>query len=538
VTRPATIANGVVIALAVIAYGSTVNNYFIQDDFGVVWLLSQKPATYFPQWFVSTWMDNIWGYTPDEVRPFPAVSYQIAALFGAGVPFANHILNIAFHAGTALLVVQVALHAAGLGLPAATLAGIIFVLLPNQAESAAWITGRVDSMPALFYVASFVTYVRWQRSGGARLYAWSVFWCFVALLSKQTAITLGPAFVLYDVMVARRPIAFTWQWLRPYLPFAVLTMGYLGLRYVLFGEIARESSLTTERMNFFIENAANHMMRIVMGAEELGGIGGQAVAIAVAAFLLAWAVGAFRLGPEHPRYGWSALYFGIVWTALGILPTIVSTYISPRHAYLASLGWALAVGIAFDAMWRVRAKRVVSVAACVGAAALLFAYAVQLRPIVMDWNARAVMSRKAVTDLERIATEAPAGTLIVAGVSPRAWTYALPFAATPPFAHSDLTQRVSVISGSSLHCCAADQWDAYTRERLRSWLSRPRQSPVIAMHWNQRSGALTYLSDTNDPSLRTLIELLLQSDDSTALDANILRLTNDFVPYHAKAVRQ
>jgi hypothetical protein len=58
------------------------------------------------------------------------------------------------------------------------------------------------------------------------------------------------------------------------------------------------------------------------------------------------------------------------------------------------------------------------------------------------------------------------------------------------------------------------------------------------MHWNQRSGELTYLSDTNDPSLRTLIELLLQSDDSTALDANILRLTNDFVPYHAKAVRQ
>jgi hypothetical protein len=224
--------------------------------------------------------------------------------------------------------------------------------------------------------------------------------------------------------------------------------------------------------------------------------------------------------------------------ALGILPTVVSTYGSPRHAYLASLGWALTVGIAFDAMWRVRAKRVVSVAACVGATALLIAYAVQLRPIVMDWNARAVMSRKAVMDLERIATDAPAGTLIVAGVSPRAWTYALPFAATPPFVRSDLTQRVSVISGSSLHCCAADQWDAYTRERLRSWLSRPRQSPVIAMHWDQRSGALTYLTDANDPSLRTLIELLLQSSDSTALDANILRLTNDFVPYHARAVRQ
>ena len=87
------------------------------------------------------------------------------------------------------------------------MAGILFVLLPNQAETVAWITGRVDSMPAFFYVASFVTYVRWRGSGGARLYMWSVFWCFVALLSKQTTITLGPALVLYDVMVARRPIA-------------------------------------------------------------------------------------------------------------------------------------------------------------------------------------------------------------------------------------------------------------------------------------------------------------------------------------------
>ena len=128
---------------------------------------------------------------------------------------------------------------------------------------------------------------------------------------------------------------------------------------MLFGEIARESSLTAERMSFFIHNAVTHTMRIVTGAEELGGIGGQAVAIAVAAFLLAWAMGALRRGSERSRHGWAALYFGVVWMALGILPTIVSTYGSPRHAYLASLGWALTVGIAFDAMWRVRAKRVV-----------------------------------------------------------------------------------------------------------------------------------------------------------------------------------
>src|SRR5919201_6004663 len=82
---------------ATLPYLGTLDNYFVQDDFGVVWLLSQKPWSYFPRSFVSTWMDHIWGYTPDEIRPFPALSYQLAAIFGARSPVANHVINIAFH---------------------------------------------------------------------------------------------------------------------------------------------------------------------------------------------------------------------------------------------------------------------------------------------------------------------------------------------------------------------------------------------------------------------------------------------------------
>ena len=55
---------------ASLPYASTVGNYFVNDDFGVVQLLSQKPLLYFPKWFVTSWMDNIWGATQDEIRPF------------------------------------------------------------------------------------------------------------------------------------------------------------------------------------------------------------------------------------------------------------------------------------------------------------------------------------------------------------------------------------------------------------------------------------------------------------------------------------
>ena len=71
---------------ASLPYASTINNYFVNDDFGVVQLLSQKPLFYFPTWFVTSWMDNIWGATQDEIRPFPAVTYQLAGLWGAASP--------------------------------------------------------------------------------------------------------------------------------------------------------------------------------------------------------------------------------------------------------------------------------------------------------------------------------------------------------------------------------------------------------------------------------------------------------------------
>src|SRR5207244_8109355 len=115
--------------------------------------------------------EDIWGYVPDEIRPFPAASYVIASWFGAAAPEPNHVINIAIHALNGLLVMWIAESAAGLGALAAGAAGLIFVVLPIQAESVAWITGRVDSLPAFFYFASFLLYVRAGRLKAAPTYS-------------------------------------------------------------------------------------------------------------------------------------------------------------------------------------------------------------------------------------------------------------------------------------------------------------------------------------------------------------------------------
>ena len=204
----------VIVLAAVVMYGPTIRDYFLQDDFGVVGLFSQRPVSYFPRWFVAPWTEDIWGYVPDEIRPFPALSYVVMSWFGAAAPEPNHIVNIAVHAVNGLLVMGIAEAAAGLALVPAMFAGLVFVLLPIQAESVAWVTGRVDSLPTCFYFASFLLYVRSVRlkadatdgsspdaGRSKRLYWGSVVLFFAALFSKQNTITMAPALVLFDVIV-------------------------------------------------------------------------------------------------------------------------------------------------------------------------------------------------------------------------------------------------------------------------------------------------------------------------------------------------
>jgi hypothetical protein len=519
-TRGRLIAAAVLVA-AVLPYLPTLDDYFVQDDFGVVSLLSGKPAGAFPRWFVSTWMDDIWGFTPDEVRPFPAVTYQLAALWGAASPVANHVINIAFHAANALLVLAAARTAAGLGDAGALVAALAFALLPMQSESVAWITGRVDSMPACFYAAAFLLYARWRATGRRASYAWSVVFCFVALFTKQNTVTLAPALVFYDLVVERRAPRASWRWMRPYVPFVLLTAGYLALRYVLFGEIARERTLTADRLTWFLQDLSVHLRRMAFGEFGLQVPMPRAAAQAVAAAAAVAAIGLWLARRAAAPLVRPAIYFALVWIGLGIAPTVVAGYASPRHMYLASIGWAITLGLGFEVVWRARPARVMRPAASVLAAAVLAAYAGQLAVEIRTWRTRAEVSRLAVADIEREAMAAARGTLLIAGAPQRSWNFALPHALRPPFTASDLTARVSVVSHSSLHCCPAPLWEAHTRGALRTWIAHPERPPVVALHWDPESGALSRLTEQDDPILRPLMTELLETGDVAALDRAI-----------------
>jgi hypothetical protein len=535
----------VILVAAFALYAPTIHDYFTQDDFGVVGLFSQRSLAYFPRWFVSPWTENIWGYVPDEIRPFPAASYVIASWFGRAAPEPNHVANIALHAVNGLLVMWIAEAAAGLSLIPAAFAGVVFVLLPIQAESVAWVTGRVDSLPAFFYFASFLLYVRSVRlrpdttdissvrlqadAGVRRLQAdyWlSVALFFCALFSKQNTITMVPALAAFDVLMRREDATRAgWaRWALRYVPYIVLTVGFLALRFALFHEVARESVLNAERVREFLSDSSRHLVRLVFagpGVRHWTWPDTAWVAAGVFAVVLA--------GTKRKPMGRAIFYFGPIWIALGMAPILVSGYYSPRHMYLASLGWAIVLGAALEMLWYSPAVKWRRIAAGLAAMFVVAAYGSQLHGVVRDWNRYAAISRQALTQIELEASSDPDGTLIIAGVPRLSWAFAVPHSVRPPFTPTDLTKQVFVISDSSDHCCNAVLWNDYTRAALRAWRDRPDRPPVIALYWNPTTSRMSRVSDRDDAQLRTLASLLLDTRDRASLDSVIGGLLNDYV---------
>lgn len=535
---------GVVVLAACALYAPTIHDYFLQDDFGVVSLFSQRSLGYFGRWFVMPWTEDIWGYVPDELRPFPAASYVMASWFGAAAPAPNHVINVALHAFNALLVMWIAEFGAGLSLVPAAAAALIFVVLPIQAESVAWVTGRVDSLPALFYFASFLLYVRSQRvelepdrthtidaTRRGRLqtaYLGSVFLFFVALFSKQNTITMAPALVLFDTMIRRRRIEMTWAWLQPYIPYVVLTVGFLALRYVVFHEVARESLLSAQRIEEFLSDSSRHLARLVFGGPGIRHWSARDSAL-VAGAIAVVAVVAWRLARSAAYELWRpAVYFAIVWIALGVMPILMAGYYSPRHMYLASLGWAVAVGTALEILWRAQPVRVLRLLGVVAATTLAISYAMQLHGVVADWSRAAVISKAAVRQLEREAEMNPDGTLVIAGVPRSSWAFAVPHAVRPPFTPAGVDRRLLIISDSFDHCCDAPQWERYTRQAVRKWNEAGRPA-AVALYWDAHTGRMSRVSAHQDPQLATLASLLMETKDRASLDSQIRGLLRDYV---------
>lgn len=157
--------------------------------------------------FTSVWMQEpIWGlhYRPMMLIPlvFDTAVYNLNAV-------GSHITTISIHVACTVLVFFLAraflknlAQVTGIAIP--FLAGALFAVHPLHAESVIWICGRVDSFCALFYIASFLTFIHSlnaENSRARQLRILSLCLCFGSLFTKEVGATLPFIFTWYLICV-------------------------------------------------------------------------------------------------------------------------------------------------------------------------------------------------------------------------------------------------------------------------------------------------------------------------------------------------
>lgn len=339
----------VLVGAAVLAYTNAFYGDFQFDDYNVI---VGNPSVH----SLSDWIADLRG-----LRPLLKFSYTLNWTSGLAL-FGFHLVNIALHAANGVMVYLLLRRFRGNSgrepqpyETPAFFAALLFALHPVQTEAVTYISGRSMSLMAFFYLASMLAYARGRESGAkAWLYVVSPVLFVLALLTKETAVTLPVALLLWEaagrsrresVRSILRAQAAHWGVLFSSLVSLALHPGYARFLSSNFGIRSMAENLLAQ-----IEGLSYLLFQIVwpvrlnidpMFPDASGWTWGLAGEALVLGSLLAVGIVSLRRRP------W--LGFGILWFFLHLLPTnsIVPRLdvANERHLYIAGMGLFFAVAV-------------------------------------------------------------------------------------------------------------------------------------------------------------------------------------------------
>ena len=192
---------------------------------------------------------SVWSFHPDLIisnyyRPLMHIVYMLNYhLFGLN-PWGFHLVNILFHCGVSvlvLLVIRELLPDEGVSksspyLSPPFIAAMLFAVHPIHTEAVTWIAGLPDVAFSFFYLLSFYLYIRSRSllSGG---YLLSIVCFAFAAFFKEPALTLPVILFAHDYVLREERPRFP-DYVKRYIPYLVIGVGYLALRILVLGAFA------------------------------------------------------------------------------------------------------------------------------------------------------------------------------------------------------------------------------------------------------------------------------------------------------------
>src|SRR5205823_4563480 len=197
--------------LILLAYTRVGAAGFIWDDESH---LTQNPCIVGP-----LGLADIWTSTSAFYYPLVLTTFWILHHFVGLNPLPYHILNVTFHAASALLLWRVLVQ---LRVRGAWLGAAIWALHPVMVQSVAWVTEMKNTQSAFFYLLTICLFIRSRESKRSLLFYG------LAIASFLAAITSKPSTVMLPVVLALclwwRRDRVNWRDLRPLAPFLFISL--------------------------------------------------------------------------------------------------------------------------------------------------------------------------------------------------------------------------------------------------------------------------------------------------------------------------
>jgi len=349
-------APAILVVAVLLSYFNALGGVFQFDDYNVI---VNNPHVH----SFAAWSDSMPG-----IRALLKLSYALNWAMDAR-PFGFHLFNVLVHTINTVLVYRLllSLRKESVNPDFAALAGaMLFALHPVQTEAVTYVSGRSVSFMALFYLGAVLAWLRADRTTMAQPWrALSAGLFGVALLVKETAVTLPLALLLLDAVRAPHRFTVEQMWRRQTWHWLVLICGLIAMaaspsyRHLLDVSLSIRGVIDNLLMqaNAVCYLASQLLLPWRMNIDPdlpMKVVLSPVLALQMLA-IIATAIAGFRNLRRRPWFSFAAFWF-----LLHLLPTNSLLprldLANDRQLYLASIGVFFAAGLAVQ-NWMLIANR-------------------------------------------------------------------------------------------------------------------------------------------------------------------------------------
>ena len=360
-----------VIALAL--YANTLRNDYTLDDFIVVKnnAIVAKGVAGIPELLGTPYHLGHSTFSNDLYRPLSLVMFAIESQFFGNNAAIGHFLNILVFAGcVVLLFLFLDDLFEGKQIVLSFLSTLLFALHPIHTEVVANIKSRDELLCFLFSFAALVLFMRYNRAGRL-LHLIGGYTClFVALLSKETAITLvvivPMAFFIYQNFDIKKSL---------FISIGVLGIAavYLSIRFSVLTIYHASQTANIEFIDNMLVSAPSGSVRIATALAIMGryiwlliiphplicdysynsipfiSFGNPACLISLVLYLSISALALYRLRKmRKDPLAFGILFFLITVSLFSNIPFLIGAAMAERFIFFASAGFCLCVAFVID----------------------------------------------------------------------------------------------------------------------------------------------------------------------------------------------